>query len=171
VTCAACQCSKQEHEWEGRTCVQPAASGVPASALAATERDVSASASQATTLAWRQQDAERKQAASCFHLASAGCRAVCSTCHFVSALAGEEVLLQMGLVQRLLLLNSQVCRQLPPAWADPRYDSDAVLQTLQAQSLIARQHPLAVRRCIWQAGWAGLESPEPPSSVHLHMQA
>jgi hypothetical protein len=28
-----------------------------------------------------------------------------------------------------------------------------------------------VRRCIWQAGLAGLESPELPSLLHLHMQA
>ena len=137
MTCAACECSKQEHEWEGRTCVQLAASGVPALASAATEMAVSASSSQATTLAWRQQGAARRQAASCFRPVLAGYRAVCSTCCLVPALAGEEVLLQMGLVQRLLLLNSQVCRQLPPGWADPRYDSDAVLQTLQAQSLIA----------------------------------
>lgn len=130
----ACQCSKRKHEWEGRTCVQPAASGVPALALAATERAASASSFQATTLAWRQQRAARRQATSCFHLASAACRAACPTCRPVSASAQETMLLlQMILLQHLFLLDSEVGRQQPPGWADPRCDLDAVLQTPQAQ--------------------------------------
>lgn len=128
----ACQCSKRKHEWEGRTCVQPAASGVPALALAATERAASASSFQVTTLAWRQQGAARRQAASCFHPVLAGFHAVCPTCRFVSAWARKELLQQTGLLRHLLLLNSQVGRQQPPGWTDPRYDSDAVLHTLQA---------------------------------------
>jgi hypothetical protein len=96
------------------------------------------SASQATTLAWRQQAAARRQAASCFHPASAACRAVCSTCRLVSALVQEAMLLlQMIILRHLFLLDSRIGRQLPPGWADPHYDLDAVLHTLQAQVSIA----------------------------------